>query len=274
MNEPAAPQGDSAEDERERIANERDRVADERDDIADQREATSDARDLLLDEKEKRLAALEQVLDDRARSLRESVPDVVRRQQEAIDRSREVLQRAEQRLERAEASLQRSRASIQRDDAEIQREVATSSEGEPVDANPTPGKPDRYGASTGAGPRAERVAPALAIITRAMAIRSPHDSRWPKKKKPAAAPIAGSRLIRMPKTCVDSRRSAANSSEKGTADDRVATTRPSARLRGSSNREPAPAMPKGRSASPPTASAKARPPEPGTSCPTRWPITM
>src|SRR5207245_2030707 len=80
MNEPAVPQRGSAEDERERIANERDRVADERDDIADQREATSDARDLLLDEKEKRLAALELRLDDRARSLRQSVPDVVRRQ--------------------------------------------------------------------------------------------------------------------------------------------------------------------------------------------------
>src|SRR6202022_1764588 len=106
---------ESAQDERERIANARDRVADERDDIADQREAAIDARDSQLDDKEKRLANRELTLDERARALREAVPDVVRRQQEAIDRSRDVLQRAEQRLVRAEASLERSRAAIQRD---------------------------------------------------------------------------------------------------------------------------------------------------------------
>jgi hypothetical protein len=104
------------------------------------RTSESDARDILLDEKEQRLARLEVMLDERARALRESIPDVVRRQQEAIDRSRDVLHRAEQRLVRGEASLERSRAAIQRDDAEIQREVAASNPGEPVDEDDTGGE--------------------------------------------------------------------------------------------------------------------------------------
>jgi hypothetical protein len=93
------------------------------------------------EDKEKRLAGLELMLDERARALRESAPDVVRRQQEAIDRSRDVLHRAEQRLVRAEASLQRSRAAIHRDAAEIQREVAVSNqpEGDP-DESVDPGR--------------------------------------------------------------------------------------------------------------------------------------
>src|SRR5207245_2206704 len=42
-----------------------------------------------------------------------------------------------------------------------------------------------------------------------MAIKSRSDSRCARKRKPAVAPIAGSRLIRMPKTCLDRRRNAA-----------------------------------------------------------------
>jgi hypothetical protein len=74
------------------------------------------ASDSQLDDKEKRLAGPKLTLDERARSLREGVPDVVRRQQEAIDRSQDVLARADRRLVQADESLRRSRAAIKRNE--------------------------------------------------------------------------------------------------------------------------------------------------------------
>src|SRR5438132_575052 len=98
------------------------------------------------------------------------------------------------------------------------------------------------GTSVAAGGAAVRVAPALATITSPMATTSRSESCWPRKRKPAAAPTAGSKLIRMPKSCLDRRRSAANSSENGMADERMATTSPMPRLRTLRSAPPAPAM--------------------------------
>src|SRR4051794_9320142 len=68
-------------------------------------------------------------------------------------------------------------------------------------------------ASTGAGVRAPRVAPALAVTTSAIAATSSALRLWPITTKPARAAIAGSMLISTPKTCGRMRRSASSSSE-------------------------------------------------------------
>src|SRR3989442_838312 len=252
--------------EREHIANKRDRVADERDSVADQREEASDARDLELDEQERRLANLElslHVLDGHENPVAVGIVELKilgARPIGCLERpgshvTAEAVRRVEHELTGIEGG------------SELRWQLHQ--------LYPSSSRLKLFAQGTSvAGDEVVRVAPALATITNPMATTSRRESRWPRKRKPAAAPMAGSRLIRIPKSCLERRRSAANSSENGTADERTATTRPMPRLPGLRSAPPAPVMPNGSSANPATASANARPSGPGTRRPTLWLMTM